>query len=294
MKKLNGISKLLAVGAFACFSMSQSFAAFVTPDGTCTTDSVTITRIEVSPLDGVGSLGFPTINSTSCFGMVTGNNDSVQVDNNIGEIDDGLLNGEIINKSKLGMDPYFFLTNGDKLLDLDGDGKDTDPGWIELGRSAGAGKTVDYNSITNGAKSLAINDVLSLGLTCTNTQAEECSRGTWFLETKGDIITKVQEVLGRNSFDHLAFVFKAGTEWAVYDFNFNLLSAALPVGAFDFVTPYSFTGNWNTDDFGNSKNLSHFSIWARDPAPADNDVPEPATLALLAVGLLALRFGKKA
>lgn len=291
MKKSKVISKLFVVSAITCLSMSQAFAAFITPDGTCSLGSVTITSIEKSPLDGVGSLGLPTINSTSCFGMVAGNNDSVQVDKNIGALNDGLLNGEIIKKSGLGMDPYFF-TLDDPLLDLDGDGTATDPGWIELARS-GANNSVLYNTVENGTKSLAIKDVLTLGLTCTDPKSSECSSGSWFLETKGNIIEKVQEVLGRNSFDHLAFVFKAGTEWAVYDFDFNLLSANLNPGSFDFVTPYSFMGDWNTNDFGNAKALSHFSIWARDPAPAGNDVPEPATLALLAVGLLAMRFSKK-
>lgn len=312
MKKSKVFNKLFVVSAFTCLSMSQALAAFITPTGKCSLDSVTITSIEVSPLDGQGKLvGFPKTNATSCFGMADGNNDSVQVGDNIGALNDGLLNGEIIKQSGLGMNPNFFLTSGDKLLDLNGDGIVTDPGWIELGRSAGAGKTVNYNTITNGTKTLAIGSVLELGLTLTcpppltqaNNDAKkisgpkdtaltspECSSGTWFLSTKTNIITEVQKVLGRNSFDHLAFVFKAGTEWAVYDFNFNLL----PAGSFDFVTPYSFTGTWNTDDFGGGKELSHFSIWARDPAPADNKVPEPATLALLAVGLLALRLGKKA
>lgn len=81
--------------------------------------------------------------------MTEGNDGSVKTGDNIGAINDGLLNGEIINKSKLGMGPYFFLTSVDKRLDLDGDGEATDPGWIELGRSEGesVGKTVEYTAV---------------------------------------------------------------------------------------------------------------------------------------------------
>ena len=302
MKKSKLISKLFVMSALSCLAMSQAWAARVSSvpsvQPACTQDSVTITSIEKSPLDGLGVLypsSAPAINATSCYGLIDGNQDSVQVGNNIGELNDGLLNGEG-NNQVLAMSPTQFITTS-QLLDLDGDGVATDPGWIELARG-GAGNTL-YNTATNAARlTLDIAKLLTFDLSCSNTSSTECSSGTWSLATSLTIIEKVQALLGRNSFDHLAFVLKAGTDWAVYDFDFNLLSAGLG-GAFNYETPYSFTGTWNTNDFtntaGGALNLSHFAVWARDPlTPAGNDVPEPTSLALLTVGLLAMRFGKKA
>lgn len=113
------------------------------------------------------------------------------------------------------------------------------------------------------------------------------------METSLDIITRTQSLLGRKAFDHLAFVIKSSDRFAVYDFDFNLLSAEL--AGFDYVTPYSFTGTWNSSDFLNrtgtsAQNFSHISIWARDPIP-ENQVPEPGSLILL--GLVALRLSRK-
>ena len=298
MKKSKVISKLFVISALSCLAMSQALAAPVpSAQPACTKDSVTITSIEVSPLDGTGVLYpsvAPAISATGCYGLIDGNQDSVQVDSNIGQLNDGLLNGAG-NKQVDAINPYYF-TQGQSLLDLDGDGTATDPGWIELARG-GAGSTTYKTAKNLEGDVLKIADLLTFDLTCNDKTSKACSSGTWSLATNVNIVEVVQGFLGRNSFDHLAFVLKAGDAWGIYDFDFNQLSADLG-GGFNFATPYSFTGTWNTNDFVNdqnkAQNLSHFAIWARDPAPAGNDVPEPATLALLAVGLLAMRFGKKA
>jgi len=100
-------------------------------------------------------------------------------------------------------------------------------------------------------------------------------------------ILEAAGIFDRSSFDHLAFVIKAGNQnaaggggWAVYDFNFNLLAG------FDLSQPYRLSGDWNTDDFGGHA-ISHISIWARDPITG-GEVPVPGTLLLVGMGLLAL------
>jgi hypothetical protein len=90
----------------------------------------------------------------------------------------------------------------------------------------------------------------------------------------------------RSSFDQLAFELKAGSNWAVYDFDFTKFSG------FDLTKPYTISGTFNLNDFRNptnnaDQNISLLSVWARDPINV-NEVPEPGTLAVFGAGMLSL------
>ncbi len=294
MKRYLQALRSLSVAALMA-SACQGAHAYLTNPGTCTTDSATIVSMEESPLDGanqVFDLSPGGRSATSCFGVITGLNDPADPSPNIGELGDGLLNGE----GGL-IDPLQFIQPG-QLLDLDGDGNPTDPGWIFLGKVESANGQDEY--VMDGYnKPLNIDDILTFSLKCTSATGDVCREGTWSLETELDIVQTVQTVLGRSSFDHLAFVLKGGNAFAIYDFDFNiLLQELLAAGSgFDFETPYSFTGTWNMDDFVfpndngrgglDPRAMSHVSVWVRDPLDATS-IPEPGTIGLVALALVGL------
>ncbi|OWW19906.1 hypothetical protein AYR66_10735 [Noviherbaspirillum denitrificans] len=227
--------------------------------------------------------------------MIAGNdaqNGTNAPDPNLGWLGDGLLNGGYL-KDGYYVDPGFFLTDGSTFQPLKDPNLAVDPGWVMLGSKQGVG-TMDGYTIQNGANTLNINDVLTFDLK---------ADGTWTLLINPNIVSILDSkgLFDRSYFDQLAFVFKAGSGtakkdddkeggWAIYDFNFNTLLNSFP-GAFDLTVPYSFSGKWNTDDLG-GKDISHYSIWARDPLETTN-VPLPGTVFLMGIGLLALGFMRR-
>lgn len=308
----------LAFSVIGCLLISSySYAAM-----TCTNTSVSLSSIttldpnhntytyDAAHFAANNLLSGGPYNTTNCQGLYSepkniGSN--LGADPNLGWLGDGLLNGGSYKLPGPGnnyiqpIDPYAFLRDAtgrapdadisDLLLDLQTPGEFIDPGWISLGKQ-NMGSQFEYEEI-DGATTLNLNDVLDINFVC----GSSCNTGTWSLVTTPDIISLVQAALGdkRATFDMLAFIFKAGNEWAVFNFNFTdiFFNEIVNLGNtnFDdpFLTPFAFYGSWNTADFGHA--LSHVGVAARDPfQTTSTDIPEPATLLLFALGLFVFRL----
>jgi hypothetical protein len=230
----------------------------------------------VTPLPGA-------INATSCAGVYTGNEGpALNPSPNIGYLNDGLLNGQ----SGL-LSPTQFISSG-QLLDIQTPGSFIDPGWIKLGQLNGNAGELGYSSITpEGSAAYSLSNVIKYTQTIDSTVG-----GFWLLEVDKNIVSLLSAAgLSRSTFDHLAFSVKSSTSWAVYDFDFNLINDQSP-GSFDLNVPYTLSGTWTMNgdfenQFGTAQDISHISVWARDPL-ATNQVPLPGTVFLVAIGLLAL------
>ncbi len=287
--------------ALILFTTSSSFAAFIPNPATCSTDKATLEYIYYtdgfppvpgSPNDPDHGLLSKSYDATSCVGVYGVNDDTGGLNNpspNIGQYQDGLLNGEDYLS---GME---FITPDD-LQALDPDGIKDDPGWIHLASFNGDDGSVNYSTtgpVPGGSLVLDIGDLLTLDFTCTAGGPGNCSALDWTLTTKLDIIDQVQELLGEATFDHLAFSVKAGSEssdggFTVYDFNFKTIFAEENSPYLNFLTPYKLAGTLDTGDFGD-KGISHLNVWARDPSDT-TDVPEPASMAVFGTGLLAIFY----
>lgn len=267
----------------------------------CDTSRISLTSMTtITDLNTNLLVGTP-YNANNCIGLYAEPNNIASnygASPNIGWLGDGLLNGEYYNGMQL-VSPTAFI-DASQLMNLGSPGNDgaaVDPGWISLGKFEQddnfAGEYFDILGSQIGNFDLHIGDVLSISFQC----GANCSSGTWSLTTSADIIDKVQGALGnRSTFDHLAFAFKAGPEWAVYDFDFNQIfgNEFAQGNSFGdpFNTPFAFFGEWDTGDF--NKNISNFAVFARDPITTTTiDVPAPATLAILGLGLLVLRLFRR-
>ncbi|MTW03371.1 PEP-CTERM sorting domain-containing protein [Duganella ginsengisoli] len=230
-----------------------------------------------------------------------GNNNpaSVTVDNNLGYLNDGLLNGEG------NLIPFNYFITQSQLQDLNpNDVGARDPGWVELGRitnasalnSAGSA-TMVADSIKTSTGTLNLGSILSFTESAAPITSGGSRAGTWTLSLDANIVNVLKNngLFQRNNFDQLAFVVKASDKWAVYDFDFT----KLPAGMFDLTQPYSLSGTWNLNDFKNDptkpdQGLSFLGVWARDPVLSQpTNVPEPGVLALFGAGLLGMAAARR-
>jgi len=285
-------SKLLFSLLAACCSISAQAtpagaSGTLDPNNPCNTSSWQITGAIPSALYNGGTVpSLPgAISATSCAGVYVGNDGpALNPSPNLGYINDGLLNGQYGLLS-----PTQFISSS-QLLDLQNVGVNQDPGWIKLGDMDGTNVgELGYASVTpQGGTSFSLSSILKY----TQTQTSNVG-GTWTLAVDADVVNKLIQngLLSRSYFDHLAFEVKSSTNWAVYDFDFNLING------FDLTTPYTLTGTWTMNfDFTNDKdkgqNISHMSVWARDPINTNN-IPLPGSLALIGAGLIALGASRK-
>lgn len=226
------------------------------------------------------------VNSTACAGPFKGN-DTSKLGNNLGYANDGLLNGAPqLSKPKDTLFPGgAFITENYALQDLKGDGTANDPGWIMLGKQEYGDKDRKGTFTPNEVGGMDV--VLSTFFSATITGK---GKGTWAFTPDALAAQRASAAIGDNWFDQFALVFKAGDYFTVYDFGYESFSAQ-PLKSTDPMV------NWfGTYDFSDTMGggLSHISLWARDPSslsdptPPVNDVPEPASFALLGLGLAGL------
>lgn len=267
------------------------------PNGVgCTKDTYQITAAGLAggPLSAIPG----GIQSTSCIG-VYGTPNNINSFNaaqpNLGYLGDGLLNGQKNDVGKVLVSPTQFIT-ASQLQDLNPATTGAiDPGWVQLGTlAANSGNLTTYNVTPTGGPAFNLNQVMSYSQTVTNTTNGGGTpggiAGTWTLTLNPNIVSILNAagLFQRSSFDHLAFELKAGSNWAVYDFDFN------SIGGFDLTKPYSMSGTFNLNDFRNSTNtsdqgISQLAVWARDPVVEQTtNVPEPGIMGLFGIGLLSL------
>ena len=251
------------------------------PNNLCNTANWQITGAipSASYAGTVPNLATP-IRATSCAGVFTGNDGpALNPSPNLGYLNDGLLNGQFGLLS-----PTQFIDSS-QLQALKDPSKPVDPGWIMLGQLDRNAGELAYSSVSPvGSSAFSLADVLQY----TQTQTSNVG-GAWQLTIDPNIVSILAgyDLLSRNAFDHLAFSVKSSTSWAVYDFDFTKMG-----NAFNLSIPYVIRGSWTMDtDFENGKgkdqNISHISVWARDPITA-TEVPEPGSLVLMALGLIGI------
>lgn len=302
---MNTVTRIASSITFAC---SFIFNAMASPIA-CDAEFVTLDSIKYANSSASTNLLSSTYEASACGGYSGNDTIAGQSGNhNRGLLGDGLLNQ--LNSST-GYAYTDFISNDDLLaLGADDFNSDptavNDPGWIYLGKSSGVTINDDsYGSITafDGSRTASVDELLDLNVTCDN-GGNACTSGSWTVDINGeDIINTATALLGHAAvFDHLAIVLKASNEFFVYDFDFiDIFGQEADKGntSLNFFTPYTLTGSWYTGDItnkkGNAQELSHMSIWARDPilSLTEPPVPEtnvnaPGTLALSLMGLLLM------
>lgn len=268
--------------SFAALAMASLFvgnAAHATPVPTvlpsCSTSDVTLTTL-FNMTAGTQTAIAPSLSSSACVGAFT-NNAVPYPQQNLGYYQDGLFNGEAQAATGTVLFPNGIFSNKYVAYDLNNDGQ-VDPGWIRL---------VSWDTEKNTLELPTIGGVSGIQLASWFHFTGTGSSGTWSFKPDADVVSRVMPVLGSNLFDQFAISFKSGNSFAAYDFvgaDLGLVTSA--------DTIYGFSGNWDMSDTlinngGQPAGLSHIDLYVRDPNGGQN-VPEPAGLALLGLGLFGL------
>ncbi len=264
-------------------------AAWTSQAAMCGVSDVQITEIQV--LDGSPATQLDTpLNATECIGSFIGNNSSfTKPDENLGYKDDGWFNVDSYNGW---WDTPGVFVEDEALQNLQGKG-DIDPGWIYVGK-AEADDGFKFNGATmdNGDTSYTFLDSL-LTISCPEQEngiCDDATSGTFSWTPPATNPDALMELLGGEFFDKVGIVFKAATQFVIYEFDLKELGLD-PV--YDGDQNYAFKGTWDlsqtlvkTNGSGKTvaQGLSNVSVWARDPA-AIVDVPAPTTLVLVLFGL---------
>lgn len=297
-----GVVALIASDANAKPIMSGTSVA-------CSLDAVRLTAVAESQ-DGANTNDLlandnilsTTYDASDCAGFYGNDDGGLSSPNpNTGIFADGLLNGQADKDGFVYFPNGAFISPSD-LLDIDGLGGVNDPGWIHLAGSASDANPLgmSYSSITTPtlANPFDIGSVLDVNFSCGTGSNSSCTAGSWSLSTKENIVSVVQSVLGRSTFDHLAISLKVGKKFVVYDFNFKTIFGSEALGGnnvFDFLTAYTLGGTFSTKDLtnkhGTPQAISHINVWARDPIATE--ISEPAVAAMMSLLALVLLRRRK-